>query len=901
MGCPEAGETSEAAEAAEEAGVVQRPVEQWASSYTGHAPTYIPSPNAEEFILATRNGPAIERRVLILMANRGAGKTSCAICAIVALATRIRDESPAALPLIVAVVRDSFVNLERTTMQTIREFERKGLPMEWLDQGRQAISAEGGKPLIHWHFFGMDRPADTDKYQGFTSGVLWLEEVAAAADLSAGIPSAAFGLGIASLRQPDVPKRCLITMNPPDEDAWILKVEELVDDYEVPNFVVKRWDMKPDEKEQHFRRLAERARSEKEREAWSEAADEHEAYLRSSEAALKAIGRSDLATRLVGGEIGEVKVGEPVVPNFIRAMHVVPQLGIVGHWPILRFWDAAGSPSCVIAQALGDNGIDGLNILASHTSLNTSMEQHIKDWVLPTMADLGLLPSSPPRRRDGTADPYATAVGAPRRRQFEFRDIGDPSMQWEGNTVKRENTSGNVIYELLGGTLEPGPIDWDSRREALSSGFYRPGTGDRQRFIQIDKRYNKTLIAALGGRFRYPRREASGQITMTIEAAKRASGPQYCVDESTEILTVEGWRRHGQLQVGELIYGFDMKAGRLRETTLRNVHRFDERVEGLRFHNKLLDMVVTKDHKCVVRRRLTRHRSGTPIYFKPELVRAADLVSSHYFVRAGYIARSRCLSDEFVRLCAWIVTEGSYYDGERGLPVTLSQSHVKNPKYVEAIERLLSKIPGAVTRATRDDMVEWSIGGELALMIRALMPGKVPSPTLIRRLSARQHRMFLYETIRGDGTWNRGAEGPLPEPRKNFWVRGDSPEFLQRRLDVIEALQHMACLGGIQTGVREYKARVGTMHALCFRRARRSCINDAEREEVMIDGTWCPETGTGTWIARRGGHVFITGNSGVPDALAYGLATIFPAAEWVRRVVRRPVPQSPHPRSWLGV
>jgi len=504
---------------------VPQAVKDWAATRPGSAPTYIPSPNAEEFILATRNGPPIERRLLIIMGNRGSGKTSCAVAAIVTLASRIREENPSALPLVCAVVRDSWVNLERTTMQTIREFERRGLPMEWLDQDRQAITADGGTPLIHWHFFGMDRPADADKYQGFTCGVLWLEEVAAAADLSAGIPAAAFGLGIASLRQPGVPKRCLVTMNPPDEDAWILKVEELIDEYELPNFIVKRWDMPKDEKEQHFRRLAHRARSETEREAWSEAADEYDAYLRSSEAALNAIGRTDLAARLVGGEIGEVRVGEPVVPNFTRSMHVVPQLAVVGHGPILRFWDGGGSPSTVIAQALGDDGRGGLNILASHTSLNTSMEQHIKNWVIPTMADLGLLPSSPSRRRDGTADAYS--VGAPRRRQFEFRDIGDPSMQWEGATTKSENASGNVIYELLGGTLEPGPVDWDSRREALSSGFYRPGTADRARFILLDKRYNKTLIAALGGRFRYPRREASNQITMTIEAAKRASGPLY--------------------------------------------------------------------------------------------------------------------------------------------------------------------------------------------------------------------------------------------------------------------------------------------------------------------------------------------------------------------------------------
>lgn len=493
------------------------PRREFGQTEVQQTPSYIPSPTAEEFIWATREGPINELRVLILMGPRGEGKTSGAIGACLALAERVGQESPALLPLIVGVVRDTAVNLKRTTLVTFREFERKKLRITWQDDEREALVGDPGHPSLHFHFFGVDKMQDSDKFQGLTMAVLWLEEVAPAADLSAGIPVETFGLGVTSIRQRGVPKRCLVTMNPPDEDAWILRVERELLDADKPSTRIRRWEMPPGEKERHFRSLATRATDEQESRDWETAAEEFRAYREWCEAALVAIGRRDLANRLVGGQIGEIKVGEPVVSTFVRRLHVVDALEPVGMGAIIRGHDGGGSPTTVICQALGADGRDGLNILASHTSVNTPLEQHIRDWVMPTMQRRGLLPL---QRAKGA---YSGLV----RRMWTYRDIGDPSMLWEGGTVKAENTSGRVIQEMLGAALEPGPVDWDSRREALNAAFLRPGGGERARFIEIDGRDNTLLIQALAGRFRYPKDMASGRITMTVEAAKRVSGPKF--------------------------------------------------------------------------------------------------------------------------------------------------------------------------------------------------------------------------------------------------------------------------------------------------------------------------------------------------------------------------------------
>lgn len=489
--------------------------EEWAVTARSAAPSFIPSPTGEEFICAVMMGPPGELRLLILEGSRGEGKTSSGVMACLALAERLlREGRRADLPLRVAVVRDTWTNLERTTIESFEELRRKGLALTWKDGHREAVVPYGPADLVHFWFFGLDSRDDADKLQGFSCGVYWLEEVAPAAGLASGIPVEALGLGVTSVRQARIPPRLLVTMNPPDADHWIVRVEEQLAELQIKEVRVARFLIPPGEKSAHFRRLAETVRA-GERAAWEGAADEFDAYRTRNAVVLEAIGRADLVARLVRGERGDVQVGEPVVPMFNRKTHVAAEpLPTFAHVPLVLGFDGGASPSCVVLQDLAD--LAGVNVLGSHTLENASMEQLIRDWLYPFLQRYGLMPRT-------LKDPY----GAPRRRGYEFRVIGDPSLQWEGATSRAENAAGLVIQELLGIGLEPGPVEWSARREAAHAAFWRAGKKDRPRFIQIDPTENDLLIKALGGRFRYPKNMATGRVIQQIQAAKKESGPLY--------------------------------------------------------------------------------------------------------------------------------------------------------------------------------------------------------------------------------------------------------------------------------------------------------------------------------------------------------------------------------------
>lgn len=321
------------------------------------APMYVPSSTAEDFIHACASGPASEFRVLVLMGSRGSGKTTAVVYAMIALAHRlIQDGLAARLPLRVAVIRDTFENLLRTTVASLRKQSARGVPIALFDGQKQAYVGPEAAPWLHLYFFGMDNRSDVDKLQGFECSVLWPEEVAPGAELDVGIPAEVFGMGATSVRQEGVPHRILMSMNPPDSDHWSLQVDQVLMSKGIKNLVFRRFEIPPGERSEHFRAMAERAvRSGRLIEArqWREAADEFDQYRQLNEAFLESIGRHDLVARMVHGRVGSVQIGEAVASTFVHELHVTQpgeSLILIPGSQIIRAWDGGGQPSCCPAD-----------------------------------------------------------------------------------------------------------------------------------------------------------------------------------------------------------------------------------------------------------------------------------------------------------------------------------------------------------------------------------------------------------------------------------------------------------------------------------------------------------------------------------------------------------------------
>ena len=253
-------------------------------------------------------------------------------------------------------------------------------------------------------------------------------------------------------------------------------------------------------------------------------------------------------------------------------------------------------------------------------------------------------------------------------------------------------------------------------------------------------------------------------------------------------------------------------------------------------------------------------------------------------------------------MCAWYVAEGWPETQRRA--IRICQSERANPRYVDELDGLFGPWSKRYVRA--DGIVVWRVGGDLGERIRHWLPEK--SLRCLRAgLSARQARLFLYEFARADGYWPRLDYVPPPKDLQNIddmFPAGSAggPLIYQSDPQIMDDLQLLATIGGLRSSV--ICRRVKELTLQIMRKSRgASFAHVVKRERVIAEGVWCPETPTGTWVARRDGRAFVTGNSHPVDCLGYGLGRLYPAHKWLQRALETRVPRTEPAqaaRSWLG-
>jgi len=115
--------------------------------------------------------------------------------------------------------------------------------------------------------------------------------------------------------------------------------------------------------------------------------------------------------------------------------------------------------------------------------------------------------------------------------------------------------------------------------------------------------------------------------TWTISTKPFKGAHFACVDEETECLTRTGWQSYVDLEKRELIASFDLASGKLSWTPLLGVSQYDVRDETMiQAGNRDLSLLLTPNHRCVVRRRTSTQSVSTEY----EVVQAHLLNSRHY-------------------------------------------------------------------------------------------------------------------------------------------------------------------------------------------------------------------------------------------------------------------------------
>lgn len=365
----------------------------------------------------------------------------------------------------------------------------------------------------------------------------------------------------------------------------------------------------------------------------------------------------------------------------------------------------------------------------------------------------------------------------------------------------------------------------------------------------------------------------------------------YCVDEQTEILTDHGWVTYRDLHEGDSVLTLNHDTGMSEWGPVLEVCVFPALPrEMISMESGTHSSLTTPNHRWPVERphrRTGRERvhdeagrfveSGRR---RNEYVPAAGQdrlwVTSEtfgYWDRVPIAADCADLptqakhSDAMVEAVAWFWTEGHIYrnrDGSPGPNVAITQSQVVNSANCARIRTALSQTFGpSVDRMPRvgrrtdglprwreyakEDNTEFWLNADAGALLQSLAPGRVPSPQFLLSLTRAQLALFVETSMLADNS------GP------------DS--LAQKDKAAAEAFQFALTLAGYATSLHLRPPTSSCTSPMWeIRRKKRRTFQPyrlaGDGARVTYGGhVWCPRTPNQTWLARRRGTVYFTGNT----------------------------------------
>lgn len=353
------------------------------------------------------------------------------------------------------------------------------------------------------------------------------------------------------------------------------------------------------------------------------------------------------------------------------------------------------------------------------------------------------------------------------------------------------------------------------------------------------------------------------------------SQPYWCVDDQTEILTSRGFKKREELILKEPVYVVDPESGLGTWAPLQRINVYPSpgtltRMEGVS-HSSL----TTKDHRWLVERRTGRERAWRKRFVTTEKLSDDDRII--LAAPAGDRPVLGKYEDAFVELVAWSFTEGSF---RRGRYEAISQSYTANPEKVDRIRNCLTTLFGGPTHRGQmrsrieprwreielyPGMCQFLVNEAISNHLKEVAPNRVVKPSFVLELSMAQLELFLRTAIDADGH-QRGR-------RATFGQKDPA------RLDAVEMV--CAMLGKATRRVhRNRENPIWLLNIFGVNRLYPKKAAGHERafkiEEVPHTGTvWCPTTPAGTWVARRRGATFVTGNCAIWGAPGLGTQQLY--------------------------
>lgn len=363
-------------------------------------------------------------------------------------------------------------------------------------------------------------------------------------------------------------------------------------------------------------------------------------------------------------------------------------------------------------------------------------------------------------------------------------------------------------------------------------------------------------------------------------------GAVNCVDENTEILTTEGWKNYKEIQEGELVATKNPQTGALEWQPIKRMNISNYNGPMFSFESNTFSALTTPNHRWLIDHEVSSHRDGK--YFKNRqnnIFKDSQSLSKYgedkiHLTVDSYAGNliSPFTNDE-VEFIGWLMTDGNYatpyFDKKRNKMhkrsgLNLYQSLRANLQKCEQIDSLLKRlgIKAGIYIYPRTQEKVWRINDKkLISKIREWLPTRYLTPQFLLMLSNEQLHILYNTMLLGDGTWD-----------KNFKRHRRFSTKTKQQIDIFSML--CVLIGKAHTiserDMSKYKPKslkllnipkMGIINQISLK--QRDRVQSQYGRKILENWNgivWCPTVENSTWIARRNGIVYITGNSPIQGA-----------------------------------
>jgi site-specific DNA-methyltransferase (adenine-specific) len=329
---------------------------------------------------------------------------------------------------------------------------------------------------------------------------------------------------------------------------------------------------------------------------------------------------------------------------------------------------------------------------------------------------------------------------------------------------------------------------------------------------------------------------------------KGFSGAHFaCVSEDTEILTIDGWKKYNEINYKQhkLVATYNLEKQIIEYQPIQYLKTYNYNNFLIKAGTKDLDILMTPNHRNVVLKRKSK---------KEKIILAEELsLSDKIRVKAPVeYPEKNGLGKNLAELLGWIISEGNF--NKSCSAINIYQNKNNKSEKIKNLLKLLQipfsekiRIRNINNKSTKQ--VEFYLKtGVWTDFIRTIIPNKILTKELIS-LPQEEIKALFNGLILGDG--NTRKDGRIT--------------FIQKNKECVDWFEILALRLGYHTIT--IKRKIGNCYSIFLTKKdyiglrKTNGKGIAIKKEYYNGVVWCPKTPNGTWVAKRNGRVFITGNT----------------------------------------